>query len=1595
MAYSHDIFLWDSGNTFGIKLSEQGLSLVVNSTNQAQYSQPVGIALRVNDTTQAITSENPIINSHNPGNTVLSKVGSFNADTVKNIGETQAISGIGFQPKVVLFWWTGSHSTIDAVVKNNSNNGFGVGTSASSIFYVDISLQDATTTSLTSSAMSGTNVIGIYSDYDSLGGEFNLQSMDLDGFTLIVNTKFVNDYRISYLALGGDELKEIYVGSLNTPTSLGNYTTSVGFKPDAIIFANTDSTSDIYRTDAKFQIGWAASNGGQGTIAGESNYLGGTSNTMAYGYGGEVITSTTVAGTPGTIGLRESFVDFTNNGFILNHLEGAASRLIHYIAFKGGIYQVNQLNTRTDTNLEFNTLGFKPSAVLFASIGQPQCTQDIPIVDNRISIGAMANNIDTSITQAVTAMVDVDNLGTMYVYNANYDTAVYANIHQYESSAVYLMDVPYVATNGFYTKTSIVDNARNWVTYLAIGGNPRIGEHILLVNNAVQIQTSENTILVPLINFYQSNAAIMVEYEVDSYMLVSNAAIMVEYNLHVDLLVNDVTQLQTSDNVIITYIPEPLTLTIQDTTQLQTSDDVIITYNLEIPDLIIQDIIQLQTSENIILTSHYNIAYQTNSAIIIEYTNLPSATLTSAAIIVEYTNLPSATLTSAAIMVEYNLRFSLIVQDITQLQTSDNITFIMAIVFTIQDSAQLQSSDNVNLIQHYLLTINNITQLQNSDNINLIQHYLLTINNITQLQNSDNISLTQHYVLTINNSTHLQASDNISLTQHYLLAINNSTHLQTSDNIDLTQHYLLIINNTSQILISDNIDLIQHSVLAINNSTHFQASDNISLTQNNILITNNVTQIQVVDNIILNYHAEEAFVLEIQNGTQLQISSNIILTQYYILSINNSIQLQACDNIILTQHHTLSINSTIQLQISNNINLVQNYILLINNTTQLQNSDNVILIQHQILISNNAIQLQISGNILLIQNQVLVINNVIHLQISGNILLTQHYNLTISYSTQLQASDNVVLTQHNILSILNATHLQFSDNVQILTVGILGVHDSTQLQLCNNVIITGHGESFSLIINNTAQIQTSNNISLTFYTAPESGPYFSKVGSFNIDTSKTVGQTQSIRELGFQPKVILFWWHGSTSIINEVSGSTISFGISSATSGTNRGMHISISEDNQASTDAYSYSSAVEIVRIYTDTDTIDGILDFYSIDSNGFTVIVNDQFTKTYRINYLALGGSDVTNARVGYDTFPVPTGNKSYTGVGFKPDAALFFTGFTASLPLGSLQVYHSIGMATSSSNQGVISTTTADNQTTSNARGYGNNQDVTANLTFSSTTCSRRNSFVSFDNDGFTLNNMDGTAALYFFYVCIKGGRYSVGDLTTVTDGSDIVETVGFKPKTLLFMSANRAHNTRDVNSVQGSMSIGAATSTSNRIASSFWSENGLPDTETAFSVYDDAVYVNIKDDGVIGKMDLKSLDSTGFTTVMDTPDPSGCWVMYLAIGESVIKNAIQIQTATNITIVYNPLTLVMNNCSQVQTGDNLRIETNIHIIIAQASVQIQFSDNIRIETSIYMLGMIIDSTQIITSENILLGSGTKKYIYAHRKISFGIGKKGVGI
>jgi len=57
---------------------------------------------------------------------------------------------------------------------------------------------------------------------------------------------------------------------------------------------------------------------------------------------------------------------------------------------------------------------------------------------------------------------------------------------------------------------------------------------------------------------------------------------------------------------------------------------------------------------------------------------------------------------------------------------------------------------------------------------------------------------------------------------------------------------------------------------------------------------------------------------------------------------------------------------------------------------------------------------------------------------------------------------------------------------------------------------------------------------------------YSKVGNFTIDTSKTSGQTTPITGLGFQPKIVLFFWGGRTTAGEGVTAANIMSGFGAA-----------------------------------------------------------------------------------------------------------------------------------------------------------------------------------------------------------------------------------------------------------------------------------------------------------------------------------------------------------------------------------------------------------------------------------------------------------------
>ena len=398
-----------------------------------------------------------------------------------------------------------------------------------------------------------------------------------------------------------------------------------------------------------------------------------------------------------------------------------------------------------------------------------------------------------------------------------------------------------------------------------------------------------------------------------------------------------------------------------------------------------------------------------------------------------------------------------------------------------------------------------------------------------------------------------------------------------------------------------------------------------------------------------------------------------------------------------------------------------------------------------------------------------------------------------------------------------------------------------------------------------------------------------KVGTFTISASDTAGTTQQIT-VGFQPKLILLWSMGQASAVDAVTNQTAQYGFGAAASTTVRQCVGGTSTHAAAAIDGGRIARTDACFATVTAAGAVDGLLDISAIDSTSFTVIVDDQFANTVRISYMAVGGSDITDVAMGAFAANTTAGTQDITGLSFQPDVLLTFgSASTTAAPFASSsRDFLSVGAAVSAANQAIISIGEGpEANATSQATSYLYYGEVAAPLFDTPTGLRNRAAFVQFLSNGFQLNWLEAAFAYQLMYVCIKGGSWLVGNLQTQTDTTtDIVESgFGFQPKGAMLFSHNMAQSTQDTVQSDARLSVGAFTSTTERQAQALLIETGLADTDVTNAIEHDEVYINIASDSTVqGLMDVKSVDSDGFTLLMDDADPAQGYIWYLAVGDS---------------------------------------------------------------------------------------------------------------
>lgn len=308
-------------------------------------------------------------------------VGSF----AKRSGTgTQAITGVGFTPKALIFWSAGCTATGFANQDYLHFHGFSDGTTHIGTSHLS---QDAHADGIDSTAGGHRNdacllIVDDTGAVDSLG---TVASLDADGFTVNWSTAAgFASVLINYIAIGGDTV-EAKVGDIATSGSTGAQTvTGVGFKPTALFCLSAAGSSAATYAGIGFGpmgFGWA-SRSAMGAAAVDTVHVIGNTDRRRYQRTTDLVAAKGAAG----VAYEASLTSFNADGFTLNWSTARSARL-PYLALNGCVASVGALTQPTSTGAQAVALtGINPVLVCLLSVNNIASTTND--TQNRFSFGA-------------------------------------------------------------------------------------------------------------------------------------------------------------------------------------------------------------------------------------------------------------------------------------------------------------------------------------------------------------------------------------------------------------------------------------------------------------------------------------------------------------------------------------------------------------------------------------------------------------------------------------------------------------------------------------------------------------------------------------------------------------------------------------------------------------------------------------------------------------------------------------------------------------------------------------------------------------------------------------------------------------------------------------------------------------------------------------------------------------------------------------------------------------------------------------------------------------------------------------------------------
>ena len=400
-------------------------------------------------------------------------------------------------------------------------------------------------------------------------------------------------------------------------------------------------------------------------------------------------------------------------------------------------------------------------------------------------------------------------------------------------------------------------------------------------------------------------------------------------------------------------------------------------------------------------------------------------------------------------------------------------------------------------------------------------------------------------------------------------------------------------------------------------------------------------------------------------------------------------------------------------------------------------------------------------------------------------------------------------------------------------------------------------------------------------------------GSVNWLAADVATTTYVVSGLGFQPKAIMFCWMGLGGTTDAASQTVhMRKGIGFAVSSSTRVAMGSQSQDaagTQVCTTGYR-NDAVAVTM--TSTPAVDGLLDLQSIDSEGFTLVVDDQGVVDISVMWQAWGGDGITAANIMEISEPAATGNVDYD-CGCTPTCLILagVQGTAAANTVTRNDAALMVGCATSpdASNQWVVVSNDDDGSATSDTDGYARSGECLSLITVAGGNPSSRAVLVSFLPRGFRLNWIAlATTSRRYVALTLEGGQFQAGSLTIAGNSASSTTTVGglpFRPIGLMCAGMMRTESVAATSTTEDRMAVGWGSSTSSRRSQGSWSENGnATAAEIDLTLSFDQILSYPSNAGAeLTAYDIDLMDKDSFRLITDVAGGVASeWIGYLTFG-----------------------------------------------------------------------------------------------------------------